>query len=65
MIVFGVLANTSIGDLFTSGFCPEYYSRPASLSIFTLSYWKPDFVFTRMNTRVEDRSTRRWSWSAN
>ncbi len=56
MIVFGILANTSIGDLFTAGILPGILLAACfSLCIFTLSYWKPDFVFTRMNTRVEDR----------
>ena len=54
MIVFGVLANTSIGDLFTAGILPGLLLAFCfSVCIFTLSYWKPDFVFTRMKTRVE------------
>jgi tripartite ATP-independent transporter DctM subunit len=55
MIIFGVLSNTSIGDLFTAGILPGMLLALCfSVCIFTLSYWKPHFVFTRMNARVED-----------
>lgn len=54
MIVFGVLANTSIGDLFTAGILPGILLAVFfSLCIFTLSYLKPDFVFARMDTHVD------------
>jgi C4-dicarboxylate transporter, DctM subunit len=57
MIVFGVLANTSIGDLFTAGILPGLLLAFCfSVCIFTLSYWKPKFVFSRMDIRVADRS---------
>lgn len=54
MIVFGVLANTSIGDLFTAGILPGMLlAFFFSLCIFTLSYLKPDFVFARVNASVD------------
>ena len=56
MIIFGVLSNTSIGDLFIAGIVPGILLATCfSLCIFTLSYWKPDFVFARIGTRVQDR----------
>jgi C4-dicarboxylate transporter DctM subunit len=46
MIVFGVLANTSIGDLFTAGILPGLVLSGAfSLCIFVQAKWRPDFVF--------------------
>lgn len=48
MIVFGVLANTSIGDLFTAGILPGVLLAAAfSLCIFMLATWRPDFVFSK------------------
>ena len=56
MIVFGVLANTSIGDLFTAGILPGILLAICfSLCIFTLSHGKPNFVFTRINAHVDYR----------
>ena len=46
MIVFGVLANTSIGDLFTAGILPGLVLAAAfSLCIFVQAQWRPGFVF--------------------
>ncbi|HVZ53745.1 MAG TPA: TRAP transporter large permease subunit [Pseudolabrys sp.] len=46
MIIFGVLANTSIGDLFTAGIVPGIVLAASfSLCIFTLSIWQPERVF--------------------
>jgi tripartite ATP-independent transporter DctM subunit len=47
MIIFGVLANTSIGDLFTAGILPGILLAASfSLCIFILAKWRPDFVFS-------------------
>jgi TRAP-type C4-dicarboxylate transport system, large permease component len=46
MIVFGVLANTSIGDLFTAGILPGILLAISfSLCILVLAKWRPGFVF--------------------
>ena len=46
MIVFGVLANTSIGDLFTAGILPGIVLAGAfSLCIFVQAKWRRGFVF--------------------
>jgi len=46
MIVFGVLANTSIGDLFTAGILPGILLAICfSLCILVLAKWRPGFVF--------------------
>lgn len=46
MIIFGVLANTSIGDLFTSGIIPGILLAIAfSGCILLLSYFREKFVF--------------------
>jgi len=48
MIIFGVIANTSIGDLFTSGILPGILLSVAfSVTILLLAYWRQDFVFAR------------------
>lgn len=48
MIVFGVLANTSIGDLFTAGILPGALLALAfSVCIFALATWRPSFVFSK------------------
>jgi C4-dicarboxylate transporter, DctM subunit len=47
MIVFGVLANTSIGDLFTAGILPGILLAVCfSLCILVLAKWRPSFVFS-------------------
>ncbi|MGE0062175.1 MAG: TRAP transporter large permease [Xanthobacteraceae bacterium] len=57
MIVFGVLSNTSIGDLFTAGILPGLLLAVCfSICIFTLSYWRPDFVFSGKQGRVVDHN---------
>jgi C4-dicarboxylate transporter DctM subunit len=46
MIIFGVLANTSIGDLFTAGILPGVLLAVAfSICIWVLATWRRDFVF--------------------
>lgn len=46
MIVFGVLANTSIGDLFTAGILPGLVLAGAfSLCILMQAKWRSEFVF--------------------
>ncbi|MBI1201347.1 MAG: TRAP transporter large permease subunit [Rhodopseudomonas sp.] len=46
MIIFGVLANTSIGDLFTAGILPGILLAASfSLCIFILSRFQPERVF--------------------
>ena len=45
MIIFGVIANTSIGDLFTAGILPGILMAVAfSITIVLLSYFRPGFV---------------------
>ena len=56
MIVFGVLANTSIGDLFTAGILPGIVLAAAfSLCIFVQAQWRPSFVFA--NPSANDTET--------
>jgi C4-dicarboxylate transporter DctM subunit len=46
MIIFGVLANTSIGDLFTAGILPGVLLAMAfSICIWVLASFRRDFVF--------------------
>ena len=46
MIIFGVLANTSIGNLFTAGIIPGIILSAAfAVCIVVLSYFREDFVF--------------------
>ena len=46
MIIFGVLANTSIGNLFTAGIIPGVILAAAfAVCIVVLSYFREDFVF--------------------
>jgi tripartite ATP-independent transporter DctM subunit len=45
MIIFGVIANVSIGDLFTSGILPGIVLATAfCVTILLLSYFRPQFV---------------------
>ncbi|MCW5770377.1 MAG: TRAP transporter large permease [Rhodospirillaceae bacterium] len=46
MIIFGVIANTSIGDLFKSGIVPGILLAVAfCVAILMLGYWRERFVF--------------------
>lgn len=55
MIVFGVLANTSIGDLFTAGILPGIGLATAfSLCIFAQAMWRPKFVYAGGGAAVHD-----------
>lgn len=48
MIVFGVLANTSIGDLFTAGILPGMLLAGCfCVCILALAKWRPDFVYAK------------------
>lgn len=52
MIVFGVLANTSIGDLFTSGILPGILLAIFfSLCILVQARWRPHFVYAVQPSR--------------
>jgi len=55
MIVFGVLANTSIGDLFTAGILPGMLLAVAfCICIYVLARWWPDFVFSKARIDAEE-----------
>ena len=54
MIIFGVIANTSIGDLFISGIVPGILLAVAfSITILLLGYLRERFVFTDTHARGE------------
>lgn len=51
LIIFGVIANVSIGDLFTSGIVPGIVLSVAfCITISLLSYFRADFVFVDPKT---------------
>lgn len=58
MIVFGILANTSIGDLFTAGILPGIgLALSFSLCIYAQAIWRSDFVFSGRSaekTRIDE-----------
>jgi tripartite ATP-independent transporter DctM subunit len=55
MIVFGVIANTSIGDLFTAGILPGVLLAVCfSLCIFVMSHWRPSFVFSGVEREASE-----------
>ena len=57
MIVFGVLANTSIGDLFTAGILPGMLlALSFCICIYVLAKWRPDFVFSKSLADAKDES---------
>ena len=54
MIVFGVLANTSIGDLFTAGILPGILLAVCfSLCILVQAKWRPHFVYAKRPAAVK------------
>jgi C4-dicarboxylate transporter, DctM subunit len=58
MIIFGVLANTSIGDLFTAGILPGVLLAVSfSVCILVLATWRPNLVFAKStgSTRQEQK----------
>lgn len=57
MIIFGVIANTSIGDLFTSGIVPGILLSVAfSVTILLLAYFRQGFVFVKPGERQAYRT---------
>ena len=56
MIIFGVLANTSIGNLFTAGIIPGVIEPHSRSAMCGSSYFREDFVFQNKDAAHRERT---------